>query len=217
MRGMSSRAKHSDVRGAAIVFLASALLTSVQASADCFWSHIDHKVTLDESGPWNPSTYRTLLAGAMVADLGAALWEGSDSRIGRTAWQAVDSVLLATVTTGVSKHIFSRDRPTDGTPCDWFESGSHHSFPSNEAAMSAAVVAPYIFEYGQEEPAVYGLALLPLYIGTARIKNQRHWQSDVVAGWMIGALAGRYAHKRDTPITVILLPDAITIGISSRF
>jgi membrane-associated phospholipid phosphatase len=200
------------------LFLVSfCLLVNAQVYADCFWSHIDHEVSFSESGAWNPNVYRGLLAGVMVADLGTALWEGADSRIGRTAWQGVDSVLLATITTGVSKRVFRRDRPTDGTPCDWFQSGSHHSFPSNEAAMSAAVVAPYMLEYGKEDPAVYGLAVFPLYIGAARVRNQRHWQSDVAAGWAIGALAGWYSHDRDTPFTVSILPDAITVGVSTRF
>ncbi len=30
-----------------------------------------------------------------VADLGGALWEGSESRLGKTEWQTIDSQLIA--------------------------------------------------------------------------------------------------------------------------
>ena len=50
--------------------------------------------------------------------------------------------------------------------------------------MAAALVTPYVLEYGRDYPATYALLLLPLYVGAGRIKNQAHWQTDVVAGWV---------------------------------
>ena len=109
-------------------------------------------------------------------------------------------------------------RPIDANnPCLWFEGGSNYSFPSREAAGMAALVTPYILEYASEQPAVYALALLPLYIGTARIKNQAHWQTDVLAGWTIGALSGWFAHRQDIPFTIQLLPDGVAVGFKTRF
>src|SRR5262249_55409215 len=57
------------------------------ASGSCIWSVIDHRWTKDESGIWNPTVYRDLMAGLTTAQVGAALWEGSESSFGKTAWQ----------------------------------------------------------------------------------------------------------------------------------
>ena len=84
-------------------------------------------------------------------------------------------------------------------------------------AVAAALVAPYVLEYGRDYPATYALLLLPLYVGAGRIKNQAHWQTDVVAGWMIGGLSGWYAHSRDVPLLIELLPRGFQIGLRKQF
>ena len=56
--------------------------------------------------------------------------------------------------------------------------------------MAAALATPYILEYGHDNPAVYGLLAIPAYVGVARLKNHAHWQTDVIAGWALGATAG---------------------------
>jgi membrane-associated phospholipid phosphatase len=185
---------------------------------DCGWSRIDHRVDYDGSGAWNTDVYRSIASAFTVTQVGAALWEGSESRFGRTVWQGVDAQIIASVTAAVGKRVFTRVRPTDtNNPCLWFEGGSNYSFPSREAAGMAALVTPYILEYASEQPAVYALALLPLYIGTGRIKNQAHWQTDVLAGWTIGALSGWFAHRQDIPFTIQLLPDGFAVGFKTRF
>ena len=72
-----------------------------------------------------------------------------------------------------------------------------------------------MLEYASEYPAAYALLLLPLYVGAGRIKNQAHWQTDVVAGWAVGAASGWYAHSRDTPIMIELLPHGFRVGFKS--
>ena len=49
------------------------------------------------------------------------------------------------------------------------------------------------------------LALLPLYVGAGRIKNQAHWQTDVLAGWAIGGFGmvrtqprGAHSHRNSS-------------------
>ena len=194
-------------------------LSAVPGTAqDCGWSRIDHRVDYDDSGAWNPDVYRNVASAFTIAQVGAALWEGSESRFGRTLWQGVDAQIIASVTASIGKRIFTRARPIDGNnPCLWFEGGSNYSFPSREAAGMAALVTPYIIEYASEQPAVYALMLLPLYIGTARIKNQAHWQSDVLAGWTVGALSGWFAHRQDIPFTIQLLPDGFAVGFKTQF
>jgi membrane-associated phospholipid phosphatase len=59
--------------------------------------------------------------------------------------------------------------------------------------------------------------LLPLYVGAGRVKNQAHWQTDVIAGWAIGGLSGWYAHSRDIPIFIEILPHEVEVGLKARF
>jgi len=111
-------------------------LLSVEATAqNCGWSHIDHKVNYDASGAWNPNVYRDIVGALTVAQIGGAIWEGSESRFGKTMWQGIDSQIIAGVTTTVGKHIFTRARPSpQNNPCLWFQGGDNDSFPSNQAA-----------------------------------------------------------------------------------
>ena len=201
----------------AVASLALAALP-VPARADCFWSHVDHLPSFSESGAWNPRVYRGVVDAIGLAEIGGALWEGADSRIGRTMWQSIDAAVIGDVAAQAGKHIFTRARPTEGDdPCRWFQGDSHYSFPSEEAAVSAGLVMPYVLEYGPEKPATYALLLLPAYVGAARVKNHHHWPSDVVGGWALGAVSGWYDHRRTTPLFVSLLPHEITIGFRKRF
>ena len=59
---------------------------------------LDHRWNDDNSGIWKRSNQDLLRFGALAADIGLALWEGDGSRLGRSAWQSVDSVVLADVT-----------------------------------------------------------------------------------------------------------------------
>ena len=182
------------------------------------WSVIDHRVQKDESGIWNPKVYRGLLGALSVAGLGGALWEGSESRLGKTLWQTMDSELLAAGSTTAMKYVFRRKRPSETSdPNEWFCNSSDDSFPSTEAAISASLVTPFVLEYAGEHPAAYGLLALPLYVGIGRVKNQAHWQSDVLAGWAIGGLSGWYAHRRETPILVQVFPHGVFVGLKTRF
>ena len=198
-----------------------ALLTTLfvaDAAASCFWSHIDNKVSYDASGIWSASAYRGVLTAATAVTMAGAIWEGSKTRLGKTMWQAMDSEAIAGAAAEVGKRIFTRVRPGEqDDPCLWFKGNGHHSFPSTESALAAGLVSPYIFEYAKEYPATYGLMLLPLYVGVGRIKNHAHWQSDVIAGWAIGGLTGWYAHGRETPLFIQILPDGFQVGLKMKF
>ncbi len=208
--------RNSPVR---MAFALLAALLSVEAAAqNCGWSHIDHKVNYDASGAWNPSIYRGIVNTLTVAQVGGAIWEGSEYRFGKTMWQGIDSEIISGISAEVGKKTFTRVRPRDeNNPCLWFQGGNNTSFPSGEAAQAAGLVTPYILEYGSEYPATYGLLLLPLYVGAGRIKNQAHWQTDVIAGWAIGGLSGWYAHSRDTPILIEILPHGVAVGLKVKF
>jgi hypothetical protein len=191
---------------------------SACVAQECGWSRLDHRVNYDASGIWSPTVYRSLVGMLTVAGIGGAVWEGSETRLGRTMWQGVDSEIISAVAASAGKYIFTRARPIDAdNPCLWFQGGSNYSFPSGEAAVATALIAPYVLEYGNEFPATYALLLLPLYVGAARVKNQAHWQSDVLAGWAVGGLSGWYAHSRNVPITIELLPHGFAVGYRQQF
>ena len=63
----------------------------------------------------------------------------------------------------------------------------------------------------------YALLLLPLYVGAGRVKNQAHWQTDVLAGWAVGGLSGWASHSLGTPLMIQLLPHGVAVGIKKQF
>jgi len=81
----------------------------------------------------------------------------------------------------------------------------------------SAVITPFVFEYHEDYPAVWLLELLPIYDGIARMKSQAHWQTDVLAGWGLGTLTGWYAHSRDNPLILSVLPHGFVVGIKKSF
>ena len=201
-----------------VLLLLISLLSLHCEAQNCGWSRVDHRVSYDTSGMWNPNIYRGLLGGLTIAQIGGAVWEGSETRFGKTMWQGIDAELIAGASAQVGKYIFTRARPTEGdNPCLWFQGGSHYSFPSQEASVAAALVTPYVLEYGSDHPATYALLLLPLYVGAGRVKNQDHWQTDVIAGWAVGGLSGWLAHSLEIPIMIQLLPHGVALGLKMQF
>lgn len=179
---------------------------------------IDHQIQFDESGIWKRSNQKLLMGAVVVGTLGGALYEGSESRVGKTLWQSTDALLLATVSANVAKITFTRDRPSQSSdPNQWFQGGSHYSFPSGEVAAISAAVTPVVLEYANEHPAVWALELLPAYDAVARMKSQAHWQTDVLASFALGTAAGYYAHSRESPLTVGVLPHGFTVGFHKKW
>jgi membrane-associated phospholipid phosphatase len=177
----------------------------------------DHKVPFDESGIWNRNVQKGVEYGAIAAVVGGALWEGGETRVGRTFWQAVDSTALGAVTSEAAKHIFTRARPTQtDDPNQWFQGSGHYSFPSGEVTLVSAAVSPFVFEYAKDTPWIWTLELLPLYDSIARVKSQAHWQTDVLAGWAIGTAAGYFAHSSG-PFILQVLPHGVAVGIHTQW
>jgi membrane-associated phospholipid phosphatase len=178
---------------------------------------IDTRLNRDEQGIWRRSNQMAVEYLAVGSVLAGALWEGSETRLGKTFWQATDSVLLGQAGYLVLNNALRRQRPSAANdPNQWFKSGGH-SFPSGEVTAISSAVTPFVLEYGQEHPAVYGLELLPLYDAIARMKSQAHWQTDVLAGWALGTAVGYYAHSRNQPFTVMALPRGLTVGWHTTF
>lgn len=174
---------------------------------------LDHRLAYDNSGIWKRS-YQTGLLGLMViGEIGGGLWEGGETRLGKTLWQSIDASVLAGGSALVLKETFTRERPnTTADPNKFFSGGSNQSFPSGEVAAVSAIVTPFIMEYGSDNKSVYLLETLPLYDAVARMKVRGHWQSDVLAGFVLGTGAGYLAHTRDSPFILNMLPNSVMVG-----
>jgi undecaprenyl-diphosphatase len=179
---------------------------------------IDHRWAYDDSGIWRRSNQRILMDSLIGGEVLCGLWEGGQTRFGNTCWRAIDSSLIASASAQVLKYVFTRARPIQrNDPNAWFQGGSHYSFPSGEVAAVSSIVTPFVFEYRNQQPGVWALEALPLYDAIARMKVQAHWQTDVLAGFAIGTAAGYYAHQRDSPLVLSVMPHAILVGLRRRF
>jgi hypothetical protein len=179
---------------------------------------LDHRLAFDQNGIWARSNQLAVqdLSAALV--VGGALWEGNDTRLGRTFWKATESMVIADVAAEGLKRVTRRARPIDGNnPNDWWGSGSHRSFPSGEVTHISAVVTPFIAEYAHDHPSVWALAALPVYVGVARLKSQAHWQTDVLAGAALGAGIGYYESTRDSAWSATVLPHGLAVGFKKNF
>ena len=64
---------------------------------------------------------------------------------------------------------------------------------------------------------MYALELLPIYDGIARMKQQAHWQTDVLAGFALGAGSAWLIHlSPNSPFILKILPHAIYVGIGKN-
>ena len=214
---MASNAMHAHSRLAFL--LACAFFAVRPAHAGGGVLGLDHLVPLDDSGIWARRN-QTMLIGAMMAgEVGAAVWEGGDSRFGRTLWKSIDATVIGGVSSQVLKFAFSRARPNQtDSPNQWFQGRGHESFPSGEVTVVSSIVTPILLEYRHDHPAVYALELLPLYDAIARVKVHGHWQSDVIAGFALGTAVGYFVEKREnTPWVLSVMPQGVYAGFSKRF
>lgn len=179
---------------------------------------IDHRLSYDNSGIWKRSNQTAIEDLTLATIVGGALWDGGDTRLGKTFWQSLDASILGVASSTVLKRVFTRARPSQiNDPNKWFQGSSHYSFPSGEVTFMSAAVTPFVLEYHEQYPAVYALELLPAYDAIGRMKQQAHWQTDVLAGFALGTAAGWYAHSRKTPFMLEILPHGFEVGLSKRW
>jgi undecaprenyl-diphosphatase len=202
-------------RALAAVLLAAG--AAGQAHAVDLWK-LDSFDEREDSGLFSRANQKRFDALAITGVVGLALWEGSETRLGLTAWKAVDAALLTAGTTEVMKNTFHRPRPAQNPdPGAWFAGSGNRSFPSGEVAMMAAFTTPFIREYQADHPEVWALAALPLYMAKARTASQGHWVSDVLAGGAIGVAYGYYAGQRDFPLVLSIGHRSAFVGLKYRF
>ncbi len=143
---------------------------------------------------------------------------GNDTRFGNTVWQSIDSLLIGGVITHLGKHSFRRVRPyeKDLFNDQWFQDGND-SFPSGHTASITSLVTPFIFEYANEEPLTHLLWLLPVQQMIGRVHDKKHYKSDVLTGFAVGALSGWIANQQETPLTLSWSDNGIYTGVSFDF
>jgi hypothetical protein len=204
----------SQARAARQAFLAVTLLAAGNVCSAGGLLGIDHRWSYDNSGIWKRSNQTALLYAMVAGEAAGALWEGGETRLGKTFWQSIDSSAASALSAEVLKRVTTRERPTEtDNPGKWFQGDSHHSFPSGEVAVVSAIVTPFVIEYRSDHPAVYALEVLPVYDAIARMKVQAHWQTDVIAGFALGTAAGYFAHTRNKPFILSVLPHGFMVGL----
>lgn len=179
---------------------------------------IDHEWSLDQHGIWARKYQTALEVGVIGVEVAGAAWFGNDDPLGHVFWQTIDASVVSGVASAVLKRATGRARPSQGgDPNKWFRGSCCQSFPSGEVTLQASFVTPFIADYAHDHPWVWALEALPIYDGIARMKSQAHWQSDVIAGWALGTLAGYWSTTRRIPLTVEILPRGVSVGLSKTF
>jgi undecaprenyl-diphosphatase len=49
------------------------------------------------------------------------------------------------------------------------------------------------------------------------MKTQGHWQTDVLASFALGTATGYFAHSRESPFILSVLPHSVSIGIKKTW
>ena len=179
---------------------------------------IDHRVTFDDSGIWQRKYQQDLMTLMIGGEIVGAVWEGGETRLGKTFWQSIDASVLGGVSAEALKITTSRKRPSEtDNPNEWFKGDNHRSFPSGEVTTASAIVTPFVAEYREDHPSVYALEILPAYDMVARVKVWGHWQTDVLAGFALGTGWGVYAHSREQPLILSVLPHGFMVGLHKKF
>jgi membrane-associated phospholipid phosphatase len=193
--------------------LAAMLCVSVAANAGGLLG-LDHLVPLDNKGIWARKNQLLLIDAMLLAETGVALWEGGNTRLGRTAWRSIDATVVSGVASEALKFAFTRARPNQTSdPDKWFQGSGHNSFPSGEVTVTSAIVTPFILEYRHDHPSIWALELLPLFDAVGRVKVHGHWQSDVIAGFALGTATGYFMqHRKRTPLVLGMLPHGFYVG-----
>ncbi len=182
------------------------------AAADRF---IDERLGEDTGGIY--AAQHALPVALGLATASCALWQGSSDRLGNICWKAGEGALASYAAAKAVQRLTRRASPDDtDDPGEWSARGDG-SFPSGHVAFTTALVMPFVLEYAGENPWAFALLLFPAYEMVARVKARDHWQTDVLAGALLGLAVGAYEHHREGPIVLTLLPGGAAVGYRARF
>lgn len=152
-------------------------------------------------------------AGPIIAGLAITGLVTHHRGLVQAAIRAAESVALGTVVTQTGKYAVGRERPwsdpdLDGTDFQFFHGSP--SFPSGHATAAFAL-ATSLSESVHNEWATLGFYALASGTGWARMAEQAHWFTDVVAGAVVGTLSGRIVAGR-LRVAGVRAPRLLRIG-----
>jgi membrane-associated phospholipid phosphatase len=144
---------------------------------------------------------------------------GGGTKTKEVAKDMLESGALAVGSTFVLKYAFGRERPNETLDDNrWRKHGS--GFPSMHSSVAFAVATSFA-ERESEHPWTRRLVAYGLATGTAyaRVHDNVHWLSDVVAGAALGVVTGRWVNHRkaegaETAQAWSVSPMADGVGIS---
>lgn len=100
--------------------------------------------------------------------------------------------VISSLTTSIFKGIAGRARPNTGLgPHHWNPFGGDQSFPSGHTTGAFAFASVIAGHYDSPWVATTAYTIASL-VGVARIEQDAHWASDVIAGGLIGGLIGHH-------------------------
>lgn len=134
--------------------------------------------------------------------------------VSRAALRASEAFVLAGGAATLLKEVGGRSRPVDGGDADDFRLfGGGDSFPSGHAAVAFGLASALAAETPNRlvHVGLYGAAGLTAF---ARLHDDKHWASDVIAGALIGQLAGRWVTRHDRlPVQIGPSPSGVAIEV----
>ena len=157
----------------------------------------------------------TMGSAAATLGVGGVLWGigrwGDDPVLQETGLLALEAIVLSQVGAGVSKAIIGRHRPSSADNSHTFSpftlDDDNHSFPSSHTA-GAFALASVLSQRSQKTYAPLGYYALASLVGVARLYQDEHWLSDIIAGALIGELSARLVlnWNQNQKISVSLIP-----------
>jgi len=152
---------------------------SRSSSADDFFRNIEKFGTKQYGLP--------VLAGFYAVGLAA-----DDYNAKTVALDGFSASVISSLTTSIFKGVAGRARPNTGLgPHHWNLFGGDQSFPSGHATGAFAFASVIAGHYDSSWVATTAYTIASL-VGVARVEQDAHWASDVIAGGLIGGLIGHH-------------------------
>lgn len=149
---------------------------------------------------------------------GVGKWQGNPRRA-ETGLLALEAVAVSQLSCAILKVALGRERPGAQDDSTTFQPFSlrddQQSFPSAHTA-SAFALAAVLSQRSDSASAPYGYYGAATLVGLARIYQDEHWASDVLAGALIGELSARLVrnwHVRKKALLTISPYAGQSVGI----